>query len=70
MITVIHKINDEYPVFQIWRDSNYDFSFTHSRRGQINPETFNINGTKHVTSGNYSIELTNGPDFVDPRDYI
>jgi hypothetical protein len=69
MITVIHKEDDSHPEFQIWRETDEEFSFMHSSKGRIDPKTFSLNGTKYISSNDYLIELTCGEHFVNPVNY-
>jgi hypothetical protein len=67
MITVRHK-NDTFNFeLQIWRETDEEYSFTLSPGGTIrDPTTFNLDGTKYVTTGEYLIELAHGVNYVDP----
>lgn len=66
MITIRRKDGIRDYEFQIWRNSDEEYGFTHSFLGQINPKTFNLNGTKYVNTNDYLIDLTYGCDFVLP----
>ena len=68
-ITVRSRNGTRDHEFQIWRDNDEEYGFTMSSGGRIDPNTFNLKGTKYDKTNDHLIELIYGPHLVDPVNY-